>query len=204
MRCRKGYKLAGLIDSSTYYALSCLTAMTKNIQPWVNEVRERMARPHAIVDALFISYEDMSQQEALAVMARIATDLRRAVAWPEVYKLYSEVFSYPPDPKTGDRTKIVLLGRLVIFPDPALGNCHMASVTFSSGGSHEEVLQWQGTPLPRRLWGLSFFDPAYLPTLLKANVGSVISLTSELHHEYVLYQVEETYNGDPENRPPKK
>jgi len=31
------------------------TAAAKNIQPWVNEVRDRMSRPHAVVDALSIS-----------------------------------------------------------------------------------------------------------------------------------------------------
>jgi hypothetical protein len=49
--------------------------------------------------------------------------------------------------------------------------------------------------------GLAFFDPAHLPTLLKASVGDVISLPSEQNHEYVLYQVQEIYKGDAENRP---
>jgi hypothetical protein len=180
------------------------TPTTKNIQPWVNEVRERMARRYAVVNGLFISYGDMSQKEALAVIARITSDLQGGVAWPEVYKRYSEEFSYPPDPKTGDRTKIGLLGRLIVFPDPALGKGRMSTTTYTSGEPHEEVFRWEGTPPPRRLWGLSFFDPAHLTTLLNANVGAVISLPSELHHEYVLYQVEEIYRGDPENRPPEK
>ncbi len=177
------------------------TAAAKNIQPWVNEVRDRMSRPHAVVDALSISYEDMSRQEALAVIARITNDLRRGVPWTKVYEQYSEEFSYPPVPKTGDRTKIGLLGSLVIFPDPALGSGHMAEVTFSSGGSQDKVVQWQGTPLPRHLWGLAYFDPAHLPTLLKASVGDVISVPSEINHEYVLYQVQEIYKGNAENRP---
>ena len=177
------------------------TPAAKDIQPWVNEVRDRMARPHAVVDALSISYKDMSQQEALAVIARITSDLRRGVPWPEVYKQYSEEFSNPPDPKTGDYTKIGLYGRLVVFPDPALGSGHMATVTYSVGGSQEEVDEWEGMPLPRRLWGMARFDPAHLSTLLKANVGDVVSLPSELNHEYVLYQVVEIYKADPENRP---
>jgi hypothetical protein len=37
--------------------------------------------------------------------------------------------------------------------------------------------------------------------LLKASVGDVISLPSELNHEYVLYQVQEIYKGDQEKRP---
>jgi hypothetical protein len=170
----------------------------KNIQPWINEVRDRMSRPHAVVDALFISYEDMPRHEALAVIGRITNDLRRGVPWLRVYKQYSEEFSYdPPDPKTGDLTKIGLLGPLVVFPDSALGRGHMATVTFSSG----EAVQWQGPPLPRHLWALAYFDPAHLPTLLKASVGDVIALPSELNHEYVLYQVQEIYKSDAENRP---
>jgi hypothetical protein len=180
------------------------TAKAESIQPWVMEVRERIARPHAIVNALVIPYGDMSQNEALAVFARITGDLQRGVAWAEVYKRYSDEFSYPPDPKTGDRTKIGLLGRLVVFPDPELGKGHMATRTIAVGESHEEIFQWEGPPAPRRLFRLSFFDPAHLPTLLKADVGAVISLPSELHHEYVLYQVEETYKGDPEDRSAEK
>lgn len=176
-------------------------AAPKNIQPWLKEVRDQMARPHAVVDALFISYKDMSQKEALAVINRMTSDLRRGVTWSEVYRRYSEEFSYPPDSKNGDSTKIGLLGPLVVFPDPALGSGHMATVTYSVGGSQEEVDEWEGTPLPSRLWRLARFDPAHLPTLLKAGVGDVVSLPSELNHEYVLYQVEEIYKGDPENRP---
>jgi hypothetical protein len=172
-------------------------ASAKNIQPWTNEVRDRMSRPHAVVDALFIRHEDMSRQQAHAVIGRITNDLRQGVPWPKVYKQYSEEFGY----KTGNTTKIGLLGPLVVFPDPALGSGHMAEVTFSSVGSQDKAVQWQGPPLPRRLWGLAYFDPAHLPTLLKASVGDVISLPSEQNHEYVLYQVQEIYKGDAENRP---
>jgi len=172
------------------------TAAPKNIQPWLKEVRDRMARPHAVVDALFISNKDMSQQAAHAAIARMTSDLRRGVAWAEVYKRYSEEFSYPPDPKNGDSTKIGLFGRLVVFPDPALGSGHMATATHQVGGSQVEVDEWEGTPLPSRLWRLARFDPAHLPTLLKASVGDVVALPSELNHEYVLYQVEEVYKGD--------
>jgi hypothetical protein len=70
--------------------------------------------------------------------------------------------------------------------------------TLPSDGHQYKTVQWQGTPLPRRLWGLAYFDPAHLPTLLKASVGDVISLPSEVNHEYVLYQVQEVYKGDAE------
>jgi len=176
-------------------------AAPENIQPWLKIVRDRMARPHAVVNALSMSYEDMSQKEALVVIARISGDLRRGMPWPEVYKRYSEEFSYPQNPKNGDSTKIGLLGPLVVFPDPELGSGQMVAATASSDGSQEKVSEWKGKPLPTRLWGMARFDPAHLSTLLKASVGDVVSLPSELNHEYVLYQVEEIYNGDPDNRP---
>jgi len=177
------------------------SAAPENIQPWLKTVRDQMARPHAVVNALSISYEDMSQKEALAVIAKITGDLRRGMAWTEVYKRYSEEFSFPPDPKNRDSTKIGLLGPLVVFPDPALGSGQMVTVATSSDASQEKVSEWKGKPLPIRLWGMARFDPAHLPTLLKASVGDVVSLLSELNHEYVLYRVEEVYNGEPENRP---
>lgn len=151
---------------------------SENFQPWIKKLHDRMARPHSVVNALVIPYQAMSQKEALAVIARITDDLRRGTAWPEVYKRYSKELSYPP-PKNEDTPKIWLLGRLVVFPDPALES---------------------GKPLSASLWGMSRFDPAHLPTLLKANVGDVVSLPSELNHEYVLYQVEEIYRGDLGNR----
>jgi hypothetical protein len=174
------------------------TVAPKNIQPWVETVRDRMARPYAVVNAIFISYKDIPQKEARAVIARITEDLRRGIPWPEVYKRYSEEFSYPQNPQNGDSTKIGLLGPLVVFPDPELGSGHFATVTASSG---VEVSEWKGKPLPIRLSGMARFDPAHLSTLLKASVGDVVSLPSELNHEYVLYQVEEIYNGDFENHP---
>ena len=176
-------------------------AAPENIQPWLKIVRDRMARPHLVVNALSISYEDMSQKEALVVIARITSDLRRGIPWLEVYKRYSEEFSYPQNFKNGDSTKIGLLGPLVVFPDPALGSGQMVTITASSGGSQEKVSEWKGKPLPIRLWGMARFDPAHLSTILKANVGDVVSLPSELNHEYVLYQVVEIYKADQENRP---
>jgi len=169
-------------------------AAASDIQPWANEVRERMSRPHAVVDALSIEDKDMPRQEALTVIKRVTKDLRRGVPWSKVYAQYSEEFSDPPKPQGGQRTKIGLLGHLVVFPDPSLGKGHMATIT--PGESKYEVVQWQGPPLPRRLWSLAYFDPAHLPTLLKASVGDVISLRSKLYRGYVLYQVQEIYKGN--------
>ena len=174
------------------------TATAKDIQPWVNEVRERMSRPHVVVDALSIEDRDMPRQQALAVIERVTNDLRTGVPWSKVYERYSEEFSYPPKPDGSQRTKIGLLGHLVIFPDPLLGKGYMANIT--PRNSKYEVVQWQGPPPPRRLWSLDYFDSAHLPALLKANVGDVLSLRSKLYREYVLYQVQEIYEGDAEER----
>jgi hypothetical protein len=172
-------------------------AGAKDIQPWINEVRQRMSRPHVVVDALFIEDRDMPRQEALTVIKRVTNDLRTGVPWSKVYERYSEEFNYPPKPD-GSRTKIGLLGHLVIFPDPLLGKGYMANIT--PRNSTYEVVQWQGPPPPRRLWSLDYFDSAHLPALLKANVGDVLSLRSKLYREYVLYQVQEVYEGDAEKR----
>lgn len=174
-----------------------LSATAAKDSAWVNEVRERMARPHVVVDALFIEDRDMPHQQALAVMKKIGNDLRTR-PWSKVYEQYSEEFSYPPKPN-GSRTKIGLLGHLVIFPDPMLGKGYMANIT--PRDSKYEAVQWQGPPPPRRLLRLDYFDSAHLPTLLKANVGDVISLRSNLYREYVLYRVQEVYRGDAEERP---
>ena len=171
----------------------------KDFEPWVNEVRDRISRPHAVVNALFIEDRDMPRRKALMVIERITADLRGGMDWSQAYKQYSEEFSYPADAKTGDRTKIGLLGPLVIFPDPELGKGYMATIT--SRESKTEYVQWQGPPSPRHLWGLSYFDAAHLPILLKANAGDVISLRSKLYHEYVLYQVKEIYKGELAKRP---
>ena len=171
----------------------------KDLEPWVNEVRDRISRPHAVVNALFIEDRDMPRRKALTVIERITADLRGGMDWSRAYKQYSEEFSYPADPKTGDRTKIGLLGPLVIFPDPELGKGYMATIT--SRKSKTEYVQWQGPPSPRHLCRLAYFDAAHLPILLKANAGDVISLRSKLYREYVLYQVKEIYKGDMTKRP---
>jgi hypothetical protein len=167
---------------------------TKDLQSWINEVRQRMSRPHVVVDALYIEDRDMPRQQALTVIKRISNDLRTGAPWSQVYERYSEEFSYPPNPDGSQRTKIGLLGHLVIFPDRLLGKGYMANIT--PRNSEYEVVQWQGPPAPRRLWKLDYFDSAHLATLLKSNVGDVLPLRSKLYREYVLYQVQEIYEGD--------
>ena len=69
-----------------------LSATAAKDSAWVNEVRERMARPHVVVDALFIEDRDMPHQQALTVMKKIANDLR-TMPWSKVYEQYSKDFS---------------------------------------------------------------------------------------------------------------
>jgi hypothetical protein len=73
--------------------------------------------------------------------------------------------------------------------------------TITSGQPKYEVVQWQGPPLPRHLWRLEYFDSAHLLTLQKANVVEVILFRSDLYREYMLYQVQEVYKRDAEQRP---
>jgi hypothetical protein len=68
----------------------------------------------------------------------------------------------------------------------------------SRGGSTTRTFEWQGTPLPRRLGGLAFFDPAHLPMLLKASVGGVISLNKRTESRICTVP---SPKGDAENRP---
>jgi hypothetical protein len=151
---------------------------------WYSELIERSSRPHVVVDALSISYSDMSNQDAAVVLDKITADLKRGEPWNSVYTRYAREFGYA----TGSRTKIGNLGHWVVFPDPALGLGHYESV-------QEGVVEYQGPPPPRRLWRLSYFDSKHLPALLKAHAGEVISLPSETYHEHVLYQIQEVYVG---------
>ena len=103
-----------------------------------------MARPHVVVDALFIDYSDMSGDETSRLFDRIAADLKRGQPWLSVYTRYSDEFGY----KTSNRTSVGNLGHLVVFPDPKLGHGHYKSI-----GPH--TIQWQGEPLPRHLHELT-------------------------------------------------
>jgi len=200
--CREDALSRGLEDDGPDQFFDLLRTQLSVAAPkdsaWANEVRERMARPHVVVDALFIEDRDMRRRQALTVMKKISDDLR-TMPWSKVYEQYSEKFSYPPESDGSQRTKIGLLGHLVVFPDPLLGKGYMANI--KPRNSKYEVVRWQGPPLPRHLWNLEYFDSAHLPTLLKANVGDVILLRSKLYQEYVLYQVQEIYKGDAEKRP---
>jgi hypothetical protein len=197
--CREDALSQGLeVDGPKQFFDLLRTQLPTKDSAWINEVRERMARPHVVVDALSIEDKDMPHQQALALMKKIAGDLR-TMPWSKVYEQYSEEFSYPRKSDGSQQTKIGLLGHLVIFPDPMLGKGHMADIT--PRNSKYEVVQWQGPPPPRRLWRLGYFDSAHLPALLDANVGDVISLRSDLYREYVLYEVQEIYRGDAEKHP---
>ena len=201
--CREDALSRGLeVDGPTQFfdllGTQLSAAAAKDIQPWISELRQRMSRPHVVVDALSIEDRDMPRQQALTVIKRVTNDLRTGVPWSKVYERYSEEFSYPRKPDDSQRTKIGLLGHLVIFPDPLLGKGYMANIT--PRNSKYEVIQWQGPPLPRHLWRLEYFDSVHLPALLKSNVGDLILLRSKLYREYVLYQVQEIYKGDAEKR----
>lgn len=158
--------------------------------PWIQELKERMKRPHVVVDALFIDDDDMSREEVSAVFDQISADLKQGMAWPKMYELYSGQYGY----NTGNRTKIGNLGHFILFPDPALGTGRVIEI---SGGA----TSWEGETYPERLAALTNFDATHLPALLKANVGDVVQLHSESRGWAVLYAVHEIYNGTQSPKP---
>jgi hypothetical protein len=149
--------------------------------PWTVDIKDRLARPHVVVDALSIDDKSMRAKEAEAVLDRIQADLQLGKQWQSVYEAYADEYGY----RTGNRTKIVNLGHFVLESDPALGKGHYVDI---QGG-----VTWEGEPLPRRFARLSTFDASHLPRLLSASRGDVIRLHSAVYHERVLYQVQEVY-----------
>jgi hypothetical protein len=149
--------------------------------PWLRELRERIAQPYVVVNALFIEDASMRRETTLKVLSRIEKELRAGSTWDTVYTKYADEFGY----RTGNRTKIGNLGHLVIYADPALGQGYFANIP---GG-----VMWRGAEPPRRLSRLAFFDAAHLPPIMRMAVGDVIHLHSSLYSEFILYQAEETY-----------
>lgn len=161
-----------------------LSARKQESNPWLLELRQRIALPHVVVNALFIQDADMPRESALQVLTRIRQELRDGTSWDAVYLKYSEQFGY----RTSHRTKVGNLGHLVIYPDPALGRGYFITI-----GPH--TITWEGEELPRRLSRLSFFDASHLPAIMRMSPGEVLYLHSSLYDEWVLYQAEEVYGG---------
>jgi hypothetical protein len=186
-RCREEAYQQGLyaVGPGRFFGLIAARVGSASIgeNQWLLDLRTRISRRHVVVDALDIRDSDMSAAEASAVFERIEADLKRGEPWHKVYKRYSEEFGY----RTANRTQIGNLGHFVVFADPALGT-----------GYYDEqpgVIQWHGEPLPPRLGRLEFFEPSHLPNLMKANARDVLRLRDNFHKEWVLYQVQEVYEG---------
>ena len=152
--------------------------------PWLSDVKNRIAQPHVVVDALSIRDEDMSPLEMKNVLDNIERELRSGANWTTVYEKYSNENGY----RTGDITKIGNLGHFVVFQDAALGHGHFVKIA-------PNAITWKGKELPRRLWRLSHFDSSHLPTILRSEKGDIIRLYSKDYREYVLYQVQELSSG---------
>jgi hypothetical protein len=186
-RCREG-----ALTQGTYYAgpvrffaliRARLDQQPNASDPWITEVLDRMARRHVVVDALDIRDSDMPAATASKVLDRIDADLKRGISWETVYRKYADEYGY----KTGNRTKIGNLGHFVVFPDPAFGTFHYRSLP-------GEVL-FTGQDVPRRLARLAYFEPSHLTPIMEAHVHDVLRLRDQDHKEWVLYQVQEVYEG---------
>jgi hypothetical protein len=160
-----------------------LSADKDTSDPWIVELRGRVAQPHVVVNALFIEDADMPRDAALKVLDRIERELRSGAGWDTVYRKYADEFGY----RTGNRTKIGNAGHFVVYPDPALGRGHFVKIP---GG-----IVWKGEELPRRLSRLAYFDAAHLSSIMHLSPGDVVRLHSSIYSEYDLYQVEEVYPG---------
>jgi len=154
-----------------------------SMDPWLIEVQSRLERRHVVVDALDIEDRDMPATEAATVLDRIEADLKRGVNWETAYRQYADEYRY----KTGSRTKVGNLGHFVAFQDSALGRAHYEKLPGE--------IRWLGEELPRRLDRLAYLEPSHVPSLMKAHVGDVLRLRDRDHKEWVLYQVQEVYEG---------
>lgn len=186
-RCREEALTQGMYHAGPvrFFALLRvrLDRQPNTADPWLRELRERMARRHVVVDALDIRDHDMPAAMTSKVLDRIEADLKQGTAWDTVYRKYADEYGY----QTGNRTKIGNLGHFVVFPDPALGTFHYME-------RPGEVI-FSGADAPLRLSRLAFFEPSHLPPLMAAHVHDVLRLRDPAHKEWVLYQVQEVYEG---------
>lgn len=113
----QGLYLAG---PNAFFALVAqdLNALAAPNDPWVADLRQRIALPHVVVDALFIKDADMPRDAANAAMDRLERELRGGADWTLVYRKYADEFGY----RTGNRTSIGNLGHLVVLS----GSCTWA------------------------------------------------------------------------------
>jgi len=186
--CREDAFTSGMYASgpSRFFTVLArhVSASTGSSNPWLSEIRSRIAQPHVVVDALSIADSDMPPGQATKVLDRIERELRGGAKWETVYRKYADEFGY----KTGNRTKIGTLGHWVVFDDPALGHGYFIDVA-------PDTITWQGEELPRRLSRLAFLDASHVSSIMHSSTGEIIRLHSSTYREYVLYQVQEVYPG---------
>jgi hypothetical protein len=188
LECREDAFIQGTYFAGPNAFFSLLTGDLSGVKasndPWVVDLRQRIALPHVVVDALSIDDADMSRAAANMVMDRIERELRGGADWTVTYRKYADEFGY----RTSNRTSIGNLGHFVVYPDRDLGRGY-----FVNSGPH--AITYKGPEMPRRLARLSFFDAAHLPQLMKSSRGDVIRLHSAIYSQFVLYQVQEVYAG---------
>jgi len=148
------------------------------------EIRRLMGLRHVVVDGLDSRHEDMSVEEANAVMDRIERELRRGAPWKQTLENFADEFGY----RTGNTTKVGNLGDFVVFDDEATKlERHQIR--------EDDAIVFKGEILPRRMSRLSFMPMAHIAPLLNARKGDVIRLDDPDMRALDLYQVREVYEG---------
>jgi hypothetical protein len=151
---------------------------------WRAEIRRRISQPHVVVDALFVSDQELSTTDTKRALDGIEGDLRLGTPWEKVYEKYADGFRA----NDGHTTSIGNLGHFVVFQDTQLARGHFVDI-------EPHVIAWEGEELPRRLWRLRFLDASHVVLLAHASSGNIVRLHSTVYHQTVLYQVKEVYSG---------
>jgi hypothetical protein len=133
----------------------------------------RSALPHVLVDGLFIDDRDMPPDDADAVFARIAADLRAGVAFDAVQKKYWDAYEYAYTETLSDGSKVTLhRTRVGNYGDFVISERDHTARPFRSADLPEQ----------------------HVRPLLSGRTGDIIILRDETEHRSILYRVRDAYS----------
>jgi len=116
--------------------------------------------------------------------ARAPFVLRETVAWHTGDSIPEEVRRFRTSPSD--------------LPDPTNSEYLISQITNLSAIlliSTSRCSHGKGEKLAPRLWRMKFLGASHVVTLTHATSGDVVRLHSAVHHQTVLYQVQELYRG---------